>query len=916
VVFNDLTERKRAEEALRESEEQLRLALQAANQGLYDLNVQTGEAKVSPEYTTMLGYDPGEFQETTTRWIERLHPDDREQAVATYQAYVREDTPDYIVEFRQRTKSGDWKWILSLGQIVAWDEEGKPLRMLGTHTDITQRKQMEESLARTQIGVDRARDAIHWVKADGGLAYVNQAFCDSLGYSHEELLSLSIFDIDPLLSKEGWSEHWQQSRERGPHVFETLHKTKDGRIFPVEIAINFIIFGGQEYHCAFARDITERKQAEEALRNSERRLADIIDFLPDATFAIDLEGKVIAWNRAIEEMTGVPAAEIIGKGGYEYTLPFYGMRRPALINLVFMPDAEIEKKYAFVKKEGDILLAETEVHLKGETQLVWAKARPLYNGEGKIIGAIEAIRDISERQEAERALRESETRFRQVVEHSPMPIAIVKGDQGEYLNPKFVETLGYTLEDLPRLADWFRLAYPDPDYRQSIMKKWQQALEEAIVGDQTIQSLEVQVTCKDGSVRTMEIWGVLVGSKTLFFCSDLTERKRAEEERARLEAQMREVQKLESLGVLAGGIAHDFNNLLMAILGNADLVLHSLSPASPARPNVEEIAQASQRAADLCRQMLAYSGKGRFVVGRYDLSEIVREMAQMLKVSVSKQASLRYSFAADLPAVEADATQIRQIVMNLITNASEAIGGAGGVISISTGVMDCDRSYLSESHLDENLPEGRYVYLEVSDNGNGMDEETRRRIFDPFYTTKFTGRGLGLAAVLGIVRGHQGAIKVYSEPGQGTTFKVLLPAVAWEPGDRAEIAEPEALPHYGGTILLIDDDQDVCRVASEMLTRLGFKVITAAHGREGLEIFKTRAGEIDCVLLDLTMPEMGGEEAFRELRRLRRDVRVILSSGYNEQDVTQRFVGKGLAGFIQKPFTMGKLQVVLSQVFG
>jgi CheY-like chemotaxis protein len=380
---------------------------------------------------------------------------------------------------------------------------------------------------------------------------------------------------------------------------------------------------------------------------------------------------------------------------------------------------------------------------------------------------------------------------------------------------------------------------------------------------------------------------------------------------------MQEVQKLESLGILAGGIAHDFNNLLMAILGNADLALLALSPASPAHPNVEQIVRASQRAADLCSQMLAYSGKGRFVVGLYDLSEIVREMMQMLEVSVSKKANVRYSFAADLPAIEVDVTQMRQIIMNLITNASEALGDQSGYISVSTGVMDCDRAYLAESYLDDKLLEGKYVYLEVADTGSGIDEETRRRIFDPFFTTKFTGRGLGLAAVLGIVRGHQGAIKVYSEVGQGTTFKVLLPAREWAQENRVPSAAHSVPPlPGGGTVLLIDDDPEVREVGSQMLERLGFKVLTAAHGQEGLKVFQARGGEIDCVILDLTMPEMGGEEVFRELRRLRSDVRVILSSGYNEQEVTQRFAGKGLAGFIQKPYRVANLQEILGRVFG
>ncbi len=391
---------------------------------------------------------------------------------------------------------------------------------------------------------------------------------------------------------------------------------------------------------------------------------------------------------------------------------------------------------------------------------------------------------------------------------------------------------------------------------------------------------------------------------------------RAEEERRKLETKMLEAQKLESLGVLAGGIAHDFNNLLMGIMGNADLALRLLPPASDAIHNVEEIVRASQRAADLCRQMLAYSGKGKFVVGCYDLSEIVREMAQMLEVSVSKKALLYYSFAAELPAVQADATELSQVIMNLITNASESLGDESGVISVSTGVIECDQAYLSESRLDDKLSEGRYVYLEVSDTGCGMDEETQRRIFDPFFTTKFLGRGLGLAAVLGIIHGHHGAIKVHSEPGQGTTFTILLPALAWEPKEPASRTVWSSPSSCGGTILLVDDDSMVRNVAAQMLDGLGFKCLTAANGQEGLEVFRKYGSGIDCVILDLTMPVMGGEEVFRELRRIRSDLCVILSSGYNEEDVTQRFVGKGLAGFVQKPYNSAKLRITLNRVLG
>jgi CheY-like chemotaxis protein len=344
----------------------------------------------------------------------------------------------------------------------------------------------------------------------------------------------------------------------------------------------------------------------------------------------------------------------------------------------------------------------------------------------------------------------------------------------------------------------------------------------------------------------------------------------------------------------------------MAIMGNADLALMRINRESPAVENLHRIERAAARAADLAKQMLAYSGKGKFVIESLNLNILLEEMLHMLEVSISKKAVLRLNPFQSLPQVEADATQMRQIIMNLVINASEAIGDRSGVIAITTGCMDCDRNYLKDVWLDENITAGLYVYLEIADSGCGMDKETLAKIFDPFFTTKFTGRGLGMAAVLGIVRGHKGAVKVYSELGKGTSFKILLPA-----SDRpAELFNHSSLSddwQGSGTVLLVDDEETVRGIGVEMLKELGFTVITANDGREGVAVFKQHP-EIAFVILDLTMPHMDGEQCFRELRQLRPDVRVILSSGYNEQEVTQRFVGKGLAGFVQKPYKLSMLK--------
>jgi signal transduction histidine kinase/ActR/RegA family two-component response regulator len=394
---------------------------------------------------------------------------------------------------------------------------------------------------------------------------------------------------------------------------------------------------------------------------------------------------------------------------------------------------------------------------------------------------------------------------------------------------------------------------------------------------------------------------------------DITERRRAEEERRRLEAQLLHTQKLESLGVLAGGIAHDFNNLLVALLGNVELAVAELPSTSPALPFLREIDTASSRAAELCRQMLAYSGRGSFVVEACDVSDVVRETSHMLGVSISKKASIRYDLASDLPPVEADPTQIRQVVMNLITNASEAIGEHSGVISLQTGVVTCDRACLTDTVVDDGLPGGAYVYLEVADTGCGMTPEVRGRMFDPFFSTKFAGRGLGMAAVLGIVRGHRGAIKVESDSGHGTTVRVLFPVGRRARGSRPKPPTVTCAGTASGTVLVVDDDDNVRPVTQQMLERLGFGVLLARDGREGLEVYRAHRDEITCVLLDLTMPVMDGEETLRELRALDPRVRVILSSGYNELEVVQRFAGQGLAGFVQKPYRLADLQAALAR---
>jgi two-component system, chemotaxis family, CheB/CheR fusion protein len=409
---------------------------------------------------------------------------------------------------------------------------------------------------------------------------------------------------------------------------------------------------------------------------------------------------------------------------------------------------------------------------------------------------------------------------------------------------------------------------------------------------------------KDGSEFPLEISLSYVdegGSRlALAFITDITERKRLDE-------QLRHTQKLESLGVLAGGVAHDFNNLLTGIMGNASLSADSVSSSHPVRPFLDQIIVASQRAADLTRQLLAYAGKGRFVVSEIDLSELVREISGLIEASIPKTVQLRLDLQERIPPVEGDASQIQQLVMNIIINAAEAIGeNVNGSVLAITGVQHVDADYARTLRSEGGIQPGKYVFVEVNDTGKGMDEETLARIFDPFFTTKFTGRGLGLAAASGIVRGHRGAIKVYSTPGKGTTFRALFPVAA---GERRtdEGAESRADLSGSGLVLVVDDEAIVRQTAKAALQRYGYTVLSAEDGQSAVDLFRQMSERISVVLLDLTMPGLSGEETLRNLQSIRPDVRVVLTSGYHESEAIRRFTGKGLAGFIQKPYTAAQL---------
>lgn len=571
-------------------------------------------------------------------------------------------------------------------------------------------------------------------------------------------------------------------------------------------------------------------------------------------------------------------------------------------------DSDGESLLAMTRKYGELRNYDTRLRsVDGQRiPVLLSCSVPSARGPAEV-GLVAVFKDISALKRAEAGRHKALTFTETLLDRSPMGIRVFDGLSGGCIrvNRAAAEVSGGQVE-----------AMLEQNFRE--LESWRTAglaeVAEAVLADGETRQVEATIATSFGKSLTGRYYfsrfEVDKHPNLLVIVQDISAEKLLSAEKRQIEEQMLHVQKLESLGVLAGGIAHDFNNILMTVTGNADLALMRLAPESPLSGYLQQILLAAGKAADLAGQMLAYSGRGKFIVESLDLNQVINELLHMLEVSLSKKANLHLKLSQSLPPVEADVTQLRQVIMNLVLNASEALGETSGMITVSTGVLDCDDDYLRETWLNEGLDTGIYVYLDVTDTGCGMPPETIDRIFDPFFSTKFAGRGLGMAAVLGIVRGHKGAIRVYSEINKGSTFKVLLPA-SGTPEERVD--KDSAGPAWwgDGQVLLVDDEATILEVGETMLRELGYDVLTAADGREAVELFREHRQGIRLVLMDLTMPHMGGEEALREMRLLDPEVRVIISSGYTEDEIAHRFLGKGLTGNLQKPFRLSALRDAL-----
>jgi PAS domain S-box-containing protein len=649
---------------------------------------------------------------------------------------------------------------------------------------------------------------------------------------------------------------------------------------------------------------SRRRQVELALRQSEEKFRALVETTSDWIWETGPDGTYFYASPRVRELLGYEPSEILGRTPFSLMPPEEAERVRA------------EFECARRERRPIVELRNLNVHRNGQVVVLETSGSPILDAQGALLGFRGIDRDITRRTRAEEALREREAFIQAFLDTSRDWIwAIDLGGVHTYSNPAVRAILGYAASDI---VGRFAREFIAPEDRALVETEVARCIRDRCGWS----NLVVRWRHQDGSHRFLESNAVpmsdgeghLIGFRGVD--RDITERRRAEAERAELERRLLHAQKLESLGVMAGGIAHDFNNILMAVLGSLDLALLELSPEAPVRAHVELAMESARRAAGLTRQMLAYSGRGRFKATPMDLNQAVRANVDLLRTAIPRNIELIFDLGSDPAVAMADPDQVQQVLMNLITNAAEAVGDGPGTITLCTGERDCDDEYLGGSLQGEMPPAGRYVFVEIADTGAGIDGPTLDRLFDPFFTTKFTGRGLGMSTVLGIVRGHGGAILVDSTVGVGTRIRVLFPAVRAlvASGAHPVAAASPGAAQKGRAILVVDDEDAVRHACLGFVSRLGYRALGAADGEEAVRVVAEHSGEIACVLLDWTMPRMDGTRALAEIKRVDPNVKVVMTSGYDEEDGRSKVEWHALDAFLHKPFTLSDLRDTIDRV--
>jgi PAS domain S-box-containing protein len=879
----------------------LRLAFWAGNIGFWNWDLLTNDVYLSPIWKSQLGYEEHELPNAFSTWEKLLHPDDFAASWSAINGAKADPNKAYEITFRLMHKDGSYRTILSRGKVYR-DQAGIPQRIMGCHVDITQQKLIEDQLRQSETRLHLTLQSVGMGTWEWNLVtnMVNwdEKLRDLFGYPHDYQVTLSSFfdRLHPDDAERIRNELNAVIASNGALHIEFRIVLPDGRvrwmlgdgcILLDKVSKKPIRMIGINY------DITENKNALLSLQEAHEFNKQIIEFAQEGIVVYDEELRYLVWNRYMEKISDRTAADVLGKRTLDI-FPF--LKDSGIVEM-------LQRALA-----GDVVLGEdTQFTDPRDNSIHWTTARygPLRNAQGNIIGVVATIRDITERKRTEERVSANKQRMELVLEQIPSILWTTD------LDLVFTSSTGSGLKSLALLPD------------SVVGQKLTEYLQTSDPADPTIHahlqavkghsvSYDVEFQGRFFHVFIVPLRGThseLIG--TIGLALDISENRRREQEQRELELRVQQAQKLESLEVLAGGIAHDFNNLLTGMLGYASLAILELPTESPVVGMLQEIEKAAQRAAELSRQMLAYSGKGRFVIESIHLDQLVIEMVSLLKTLVSTKAQLQVD--AEPAVIEGDATQIRQIVMNLITNAADAIV-QGGRIAVRTGVRHFSKRSLKSDVMQSDLEEGSHAYLEVEDNGSGISPEVRKKIFDPFFTTKFTGRGLGLASVRGIVRGHRGIIQVDQIYPQGTLFRVILPLKNGTSG--SALASPTATTTASskGCILVVEDDPSVLEFVKIALQQSGYQVLSCTDARRAIDTIANANSTISAILIDFTMPNLNGVQLSQHIRTVYPQLPILLMSGYAEEEISSQLGDLQLNGFIQKPFKPADLLSKLADI--
>ncbi|MGA2151845.1 MAG: PAS domain S-box protein [Geobacteraceae bacterium] len=917
-IMFDITERKKAEDTLRANEERLRVIFDTSHSGILmidpDGNISFANKRMAEMFSCTLPELIG------SPYLDRLPPDELQTNINLLEQLMNREIDNGSTERHYLRCDGSdfWGYVTSTRLKLA---SGEPKALIAVVTDITDRKTQQlallEETAHWHMMMEHSRDGIVILnEASSAVRDVNPAFAEMLGYKRNEMLGMHPWDWDLRFTREE-IEAMPAGHIAGDIFFETRMRRKDGTTRDVEVSSTLTEFSGERQFFCICRDITERNRVEDEIRKDKALLRCIIDSVGDLIFIKDVNGVYQACNKAAEEFIGLLESEQIGKTDFDFF------------------DRDVAE--VIQKSDQQILASGKESRFEewltykdGRKGLLDTVKAPYYGPDGKQLGLVGIARDITDRKHAEELIRQERELCLDLVNHQPAGIYRIRVSPREkwrknawnssehtpysveLVNDRFCGILGISRQDI-ETNPGIVIDLVHPEDKAEFARKNEEAAAK-LIPFQWEGRLNVGGKIPWAHFESLPrplANGDVLWSGILY---DITEKKQGEADKEELEAQNRQLQKSESLGRMAAAIAHYFNNQFEVVIGNLEMAIYELPQGAGPVDRLTAAMQATEKAAEMSGMMLTYLGQSSGKREPLDLSEVCSQALSKLRAVMPKKVILETDLASPGPVISANANKIQQLLTNLATNAWETVGEKRGAIHLNVKIVS--PSEIPASHrfpIGWQPQDNVYACLEVADTGCGIADNDIEKLFDPFFSSKFAGRGLGLPVVLGIVKAHGGAVTVESEPGQGSKFRVFLPVSAEEISRQPDKTPQPLAMEGGGTVLLVEDDSLVRDIAATMIKHLGFYVIEAKDGVDAVEVFRQRRNEISCVLCDLTMPRMNGWETLTALRKLAPGIPVILASGYDEAQVMEGDHPELPQVFLGKPYKHKGLSDAINQ---